>query len=211
MALEQEVKLVVMSDEPLELSTLPLSGFRRGEFKTNHLVSTYFDTPGFHLAKQGWGVRLRFDGKNWLQTVKDKGQAVNGLHQRQEWEHLLSGKGFDIALLRQTPLQNLIDDEQLWSSLSPIFTTEFDRQHCLLKIGEKTTIELAYDRGRVYTETMEAPIHEVELELKSGQLHYLAALAQELCLTQPLQASNCSKAQQGYELVPKYNCEPRHI
>ena len=207
MVLEQEIKLAVMSDQPLDLSTLPLSGFRRSEFKTKRLVSTYFDTPDFELAKQGLGLRLRFDGKNWLQTVKDKGQVDNGLHQRQEWEHLLSGKAFDLALLRQTPLQNLIDDEQLWASLSPIFTTEFDRQHCLLETDKQTTIELAYDRGRVYTATMEAPIHEVELELKSGQLHYLTTLAQDLCLTEPLQANNCSKAQQGYELVPKYNCE----
>ena len=205
MALEQEIKLAVMSDQQLELSALPLPSFRRSEFKTTRLVSTYFDTPDFYLAKQGLGLRLRFDGKNWLQTVKDKGQIDNGLHQRQEWEHSLPGKAFDLALLKQTPLHELIDDEPLWASLSPIFTTEFDRQYCLLETGEQTTIELAYDRGRVYTVTLEAPIHEVELELKSGQLHYLTALAQELCLTEPLQASNCSKAQQGYELVPKYN------
>jgi inorganic triphosphatase YgiF len=205
MALEQEVKLVVMSDEPLELSMLPLSGFRRSEFKTNRLVSTYFDTPDFELAKQGLGLRLRCDGENWLQTVKDKGLVEKGLHQRQEWEYPLSGQAFDLALLKQTPLHSLIDNEVLWASLAPIFTTEFDRKHCLLETADQTLIELAYDRGRVYTATSEQAIHEIELELKSGELHYLTTLAQALCLTEPLLASNCSKAQQGYELVPKYN------
>jgi len=203
MALEQEIKLVVTGEQPLDISALPLVGFQRSELKTTRLVSTYFDTPDFDLIKQGLGLRLRFDGENWLQTVKDTGQVADGLHQRQEWEHPLSGQSFDLAVLRQTPLQSIVDDEQLWATLSPIFTTEFNRQHCLLETEQHTTIELAYDRGRVYTATSEAPIHEVELELKSGQLDYLKKLAQDLCLTEPLKASNQSKAKQGYELALK--------
>lgn len=201
MALEQEIKLVVTGDQSLDISALPLVGYQRSDLKSTRLVSTYFDTPDFDLIKQGLGLRLRFDGENWLQTVKDTGQVDNGLHQRQEWEHLLSEKCFDLALLRQTPLQSLVDDEQLWATLSPVFTTEFIRQHCLLETEQHTTIELAYDRGRVYTTASEEPIHEVELELKAGQLQHMKKLAQELCFTEPLQVSNRSKAQQGYELA----------
>jgi len=202
MALEQEIKLVVTHDQPLTFSALLLpSAYQQGEVQSKHLITTYFDTPDFDLMKHGFGLRLRFDGENWLQTVKESGQVANGLHQRQEWEHPLSKQDFDLALLRQTPIQQWVEDHAFWTTLSPIFTTEFDRQYCLLKTAEQTSIELAYDRGRVYTAMSESPIHEVELELKSGQLNYLTILAQDLCATGYLQANDRSKAQQGYELA----------
>ena len=201
MILEQEIKLTIMSDQILDLSVLPIAGYQRSSIETIHLVSTYFDTPSFNLAKQGLGLRLRFDGRNWLQTVKEKGQIENGLHQRMEWEHLLPSKAFNVALLKQTPLQELIEDEKSWETLSPIFTTDFYRKHCLLEKDNQITIELAYDRGRIYTEVSERRIHELELELKNGELHYLKTLAETLCITEPLQPSNFSKAQQGYELA----------
>lgn len=201
MILEQEIKLTIMSDQILDLSVLPIAGYQRSSIETIHLVSTYFDTPSFNLAKQGLGLRLRFDGRNWLQTVKEKGEIENGLHQRMEWEHLLPSKAFNVALLKQTPLQELIEDEKSWETLSPIFTTDFYRKHCLLEKDNQITIELAYDRGRIYTEVSERRIHELELELKNGELHYLKTLAETLCITEPLQPSNFSKAQQGYELA----------
>jgi|TARA_B100000787_G_scaffold86862_1_gene64092 triphosphatase len=201
MILEQEIKLTIMSDQILDLSVLPIAGYQRSSIETIHLVSTYFDTPSFNLAKQGLGLRLRFDGRNWLQTVKEKGEIENGLHQRMEWEHLLPSKAFNVALLKQTPLQELIEDEKGWETLSPIFTTDFYRKHCLLEKDNQITIELAYDRGRIYTEVSERRIHELELELKNGELHYLKTLAETLCITEPLQPSNFSKAQQGYELA----------
>lgn len=201
MILEQEIKLTIMSDQILDLSVLPIVGYQRSSIETIHLVSTYFDTPSFNLAKQGLGLRLRFDGRNWLQTVKEKGEIENGLHQRMEWEHLLPSKAFNLALLKQTPLQELIEDEKGWETLSPIFTTDFYRKHCLLEKDNQITIELAYDRGRIYTEVSERRIHELELELKNGELHYLKTLAETLCITEPLQPSNFSKAQQGYELA----------
>ena len=201
MILEQEIKLTIMSDQILDLSVLPIVGYQRSSIETIHLVSTYFDTPSFNLAKQGLGLRLRFDGRNWLQTVKEKGEIENGLHQRMEWEHLLPSKAFNVALLKQTPLQELIEDEKGWETLSPIFTTDFYRKHCLLEKDNQITIELAYDRGRIYTEVSERRIHELELELKNGELHYLKTLAETLCITEPLQPSNFSKAQQGYELA----------
>jgi len=201
MILEQEIKLTIMSDQILDLSVLPIAGYQRSSIETIHLVSTYFDTPSFNLAKQGLGLRLRFDGRNWLQTVKEKGEIENGLHQRMEWEHLLPSKAFNVALLKQTPLQELIEDEKGWETLSPIFTTDFYRKHCLLEKDNQITIELAYDRGRIYTEVSERRIHELELELKNGELHYLKTLAETLCITEPLQPSNFSKGQQGYELA----------
>ena len=201
MILEQEIKLTIMSDQILDLSVLPIVGYQRSSIETIHLVSTYFDTPSFNLAKQGLGLRLRFDGRNWLQTVKEKGEIENGLHQRMEWEHLLPSKAFNVALLKQTPLQELIEDEKGWETLSPIFTTDFYRKHCLLEKDNQITIELAYDRGRIYTEVSERRIHELELELKNGELHYLKTLAETLCITEPLQPSNFSKGQQGYELA----------
>ena len=47
------------------------------------------------------------------------------------------------------------------------------------------------------------PIHEIELELKSGNVENLQALANELQQQLSLSPSNTSKAKMGYQLVNK--------
>jgi inorganic triphosphatase YgiF len=90
MSLEQEIKLLVVQPEELELMALPLiSEHLQAAVSHIHLLSTYFDTPDKALMQFGVGLRLRQIGEQWFQTVKCSGEAVNGLHQRKEWEYQL--------------------------------------------------------------------------------------------------------------------------
>ncbi len=201
MALEQEVKLAVNSDEVLDLSSLAwLSPYIQSR-QSFHLISHYFDTPELLLLQQGVGLRRRFDGKQWFQTVKESGHAQQGLHQRREWECRLENDTFDLQHLHQTPLATLIEDESKWQQITAIFTTDFQREIMLLSIEGGLEIELAYDRGVVYTDDSELPIHEVELELKSGSVEQLQVVAMQLQQTMPVEPSDISKAQRGYQLL----------
>ncbi len=204
MSLEQEVKLVVNQHERLNLSLVQwLQSLIDGQVTQSTLVSTYYDTPDKHLQRLGLGLRMRqYDGQ-WMQTVKTSGVVKNGLHQRDEWEHDLVDQNWDIDKLTDTPVATVIKQTELWDTLVPLFTTDFVRDTLQLKYHDGTHIELAYDRGYVYSGELKDRIHEVELELKAGAVEALTELAGQLCAELPLAPSNTSKAKQGYQLAEK--------
>jgi len=84
-----------------------------------------------------------------------------------------------------------------------LFTTDFVRQILLISVPDGSTVELAYDRGHVTASEKKANIHEIELELKSGNVDSLHMLAERLFVQLDVAASDCSKAKQGYELASK--------
>lgn len=199
--LEQELKLVVLGQDKLELTSLAwLMALTDADMETQHLVSIYYDTPDKRLSKEKVGLRLRQKNKQWLQTVKTAGKVQDGLHQRQEWEEELADENWDLAKLKQTPLATIIDDAKTWSTLQPIFTTDFIREAYQLTVSDGTQIELAYDYGEVRAGELKAPIHEIELELKSGSVEQLKQIAKHLQEHFSLKSSDCSKAKQGYQL-----------
>lgn len=201
MSLEQEIKLKVMQAEALDLAALDwlCELFEAKPYK-QHLLSTYFDTPDKALMQFGVGLRLRQVDQKWLQTVKSSGEAIDGLHQRQEWEHELAGSEFDETLLRQTDLAPLLDNKAVWDALAPVFTTDFERLVMPLLLEDGTQIEMAYDRGRVIAGEKQQNIHEIELELKRGDIKKCQQLATRLKTALALEYSDISKAAQGYKL-----------
>jgi len=200
MSLEQEIKLAVLQTEPLDIEALPLIANAMVAAPVSmHLLNTYFDTSDMALMKNKLGLRLRQIDQRYLQTVKANGQVVNGLHQRPEWEHELAGPAFNDVLLAETPLADIMEDKSVWSTLSPVFTTDFQRLEVQLEI-DGTLIELAYDQGQVSAADRTTIIHEIELELKQGQLKIMQDLADSLKALLPLDYSDTSKAKMGYEL-----------
>lgn len=202
MALEQELKLVVNGDIEIDLSALVLPNYKiDGEMMTTHLVSTYFDTNELYLASQKVGLRMRQSDGKWMQTVKTSGHVQDGLHQREEWEHPLAFAEWDLDKLKKTPLATIIENPAIWSKIRPIFTTDFERKTLQLGLDDGTQIELAYDRGWVIAGEARQAIHEIELELKAGDVAYLSLLANELQQQLPVSPNNTSKAKMGYQLI----------
>ena len=201
MIMEQELKLTVLSEQGLDLGHLSwLQALLDGEVTACHLSNTYFDTADNALMRFGVGLRLRQIDDRWLQTVKTRGHVSAGLHQRQEWEQEVNGPAFDLAALRQTALAPLVDDANVWPALQAIFKTDFERQIYPLKI-QQSEIELAYDYGVVQVAEQQQLIHEIELELKHGEIADCRDLAKKLVAELPLHYSDISKAERGYKLV----------
>jgi len=113
----------------------------------------------------------------------------------------LQGPQWDLDMLRQTPLAAMIDNTILWSSLAPLFTTDFVRDSWQLTLADNSQVELAYDFGDVRAGDKSCSIHEIELELKSGDVESLSQLATLLRAQFDVMPSNCSKAKMGYDLV----------
>lgn len=201
MSLEQEIKLQVTQAESLLLHEIDWLKKRLiQDVYQQHLLSTYFDTADKALMKFGVGLRLRQIGEQWLQTVKCSGKASSGLHERQEWEHELEAPEFDLERLAETAIAPLLEQEQVWNAIQPVFTTEFERDVWLLRLEADTVVEMAYDRGEVRAGDKQTPIHEIELELKQGQIDICQKLADQLKAALPLEYSNISKAGLGYGL-----------
>jgi len=203
MATELEIKLTLT--EPAQqqaldwLLSLPLA--ETGSRKT--LVNRYYDTPDAALNQARAALRVRQAGDRYIQTLKTRGEFVNGAHNRQEWEWDLAGPELDLSLLEQTPLHNQVD----LSDLQLAFETNFQRQEIILKDGDNE-IEVAVDAGQILGGGKTMPLHEVEFELKAGDAECLMQQASKLAEQVPVFLNLVSKAEQGYYLAGIYQPEP---
>lgn len=199
MATELEIKLSVSERSQARavewLSAQP--EVRPG--KTKSLINRYFDTPKADLNKAKAALRIRKAGNDFIQTLKTRGEFVDGAHRREEWEWSVSGPELDLSLLEETPLSSELD----LSSLEVVFETNFQRQVLWLE-QEQTVIEVAVDAGSVAGNGVSRPLHEVEFELKSGEGGKLVAWALEMAREVPVFLNLVSKAEQGYFLAGLY-------
>src|SRR5690606_4828891 len=195
MANEIELKLALA---PQGMQTLKQSWLSRHNVESQarqQLGNIYFDTPELALNQHKVALRLREHNGQYIQTLKTKGQSVGGLHQRGEWEWEVAEPRLYPELLVGTAFPQEIQVGEL----TPLFRTDFERTVVLMRRGE-SLIELALDEGWVIAGERKAPILEVELELRQGNLAELFNLAQELAQEVPVWLSDISKAERGYRL-----------
>lgn len=202
MATETELKLLIEPAAMEQLSRHPLLSDAQGQ-NPQLLYNTYYDTPALELAAEKVALRVRQQGGRFIQTLKTRGQSVNGLHQRGEWEWDLASATLDPLLLGEDIWPQALDSADLLHLL-PIFTTDFKRRLWWLSF-EGAEIEVALDQGDVVCECPQGgrlsdAICEVELELKSGSPAALFTLAQRLGEGINLMPGDISKAQRGYRL-----------
>ena len=198
--MEIELKLLVPPAALEALSADPLlTGVKARRKARKRLDNIYFDTPDRALALARIGLRLRKDGRRWLQTVKSGGSAQAGLHQREEIEFAVAGKALEWAQLAGTPFEAML--EPAWQQVVPQFRTLFTRDIRLLRGKSGADIEVAIDQGEIIAGSRREALCELELELKSGAVDDLFDIALELAGRHPLMVDNRSKAERGDALA----------
>ena len=165
------------------------------------LENTYFNTPDFLLNKHKVALRIREktneQGKNvFVQTFKTAGHSVNGLSQRGEWEWVLPENSLNLDELQQCDAWPKVIG---LDSLVAVFETSFTRYLANINWGD-STVELVLDWGHIISGGKQEKIHEIELELKSGNQDDLKSLSDQLKKYLPLLASDTSKAERGFKL-----------
>lgn len=166
---------------------------------TRQLISTYFDTPDLRLLDAEISLRVRSMSGGWFQAVKAAGSSVAGLHQRMEWEDIISGGEPDFSKITEPALAAIFADSQLRDALQPIFVTDVERTEWQLRMPDGTALEVALDLGELQVGTdIRETINEVEIELKHGDAAQVFSLALALQADIPLTIENISKAQRGY-------------
>jgi len=163
------------------------------------LINTYYDTPDLRLRRERIVVRYRQKGGQWLLTVKTAPQLTAGLARRSEWEVPARPGAFDFSHVDSDSLRSLL--ESLRDELQPLFTTHFRRHIWLLEPRHGVRIELALDRGWIDARGQRQTIREVELELLSGEVADLFALAGQLQASLPLHPEVSSKSERAYRLL----------
>lgn len=168
------------------------------------LHSAYYDTPDLELHRIGMALRIRRDGKRWIQTLKGGGSVHAGLHVRNEWETMVPVARLDFERLVECGAPRF--PPKLRSRLQRIFSTDFVRTTYDLTY-EGSEIELCMDVGEISSGDASCPISEIELELKSGESVQLFNFALALIDVVPLEIEVTSKAAYGYLLFTKTRLE----
>lgn len=173
-----------------------------------HLQAIYFDTADRRLARAGMSLRLRKEGRQWVQTTK-----AGGLHAMQRMEHEVvlrgvAGNAPAIDLQRHvgTPLGDLLTETlapqsgELAAVLLPLYRTDIWRSHRVLR-AKGGSVELAFDLGEIVAEDRRWPICELEIELVRGSPAAVIDVAQRWAVRHGLWLDVRSKAERGDRLA----------
>lgn len=168
-----------------------------GEYQGEPLMldNQYFDTDDLALNQSHAALRIRKSQHGYKQTLKNKGQAIAGLHQRGEWEYEIDQAEIDWSLFPE----ELKIDPDLKNAIKPLFKTDFKRHVWIKQFGD-SKIELVLDQGLILNQHKQIPLCEIELELLEGTPQDLFAFARELAQQLPLVPCDINKAERGYGL-----------
>jgi triphosphatase len=190
---ETELKLAFPAEARVAIEHHPTLAAAAARTIIQHAV--YYDTPDLALRVAGFNLRVRRNDGALVQTLKSDAEAAEVATKRGEWEWEMLGETPDVSLLSTTPAASFSKAE-----LQPAFEVKVTRVVRQLALRDGADVELALDDGLITSGTKQAPILEMELELKSGSPASLYRLALELHAALPLRILTESKAARGYQL-----------
>lgn len=201
MSQEIELKLTA-NQEVINSLKQELSHFQLLTQKQVFSQNSYFDTEDHFFAKKKMGLRVRKEQDRYTMTLKTTGSTQGALHIRPEYNVQLSSSTPDMTQFAQyAELQLERDYQTLQSTLQPIFSTDFQREYYLLETGNGTQLEIAIDQGKILAKQQQAPISEIEIELKNGKVIDVLNFVQNLLFLDGMRLGQESKAERGYQLA----------
>lgn len=190
--LEQEIKLHVPAGSRKavaeQLAALP--GPRR-----QRLRAMYFDTADRALGRQLASLRLRQEGRRWVQTFK---MAGGDALSRIELNHPRPGPTLDLSVYGDTPARAVLDKAR--NELVLFYETDIMRMTREVRTRQGV-VELAYDVGSIRAGELEVFVNELELERKSGEVRALFTQGARWLRQHELILDPRSKAERGDALA----------
>src|SRR5688572_29370571 len=191
---ELEIKFQLSKSDVARLNRrLVTNKLTSGEPSTQDLRSIYFDTASYSLRKMGVSLRLRQQGKTWVQTIKADKSIRSGVSNPIEIELPVKAGKPDLAKLRHTALARAVRKAVGEAPLHPLFETEVRRTRHNVK-ANGTVVELAFDEGELKAKSKRRKLCEAELELKSGHVSGLLETAEQIFSGSELVFSTRSKS-----------------
>lgn len=185
-----------------------VASMRKGKTIRKRLQAKYFDTVDNALARRSIVVRLRKEGRRWVQTAKG---PTSGPLERLEHNVTLAALApgsvhqVDLARHSSTPVGRAIEAAlglkagEAFPALHQLYETDVQRTSRTVE-RSGSVVELALDQGRVRAGARVLEICEFEVELKSGRPEDAAVLARQWCVRHGLWLSTISKSMKGQRL-----------
>ena len=179
-----------------------------GKVTRQRLQASYFDTADGTLTAHSIVVRLRKEGRRWVQTAKG---PTADLLERLEHNAALplqragSTPALDLSRHRGTPVGKLIDKALglkaagNYPRLDLLYGTDIQRITRQVACGT-SVVEVALDQGRIFAAGRSQLICELEIELKQGKPLDAVALARQWCASHGLWISTIAKSVKGQRL-----------
>jgi inorganic triphosphatase YgiF len=179
-----------------------LRAFGTATSRTVPMQALYFDTADERLAGAGFALRLRKEGRRWVQTLKGRGDGV--MHRLEHEVELPAARvapALDIRRHAGSPageaLAALLADG---SPLQTRYGTSIRRRRRRVR-AFGAWIEVAFDEGRIQAGASSLPVFEVEFELLSGPPAALPALAAQWVQRHGLWIDVRTKSERGHRLA----------
>ena len=168
---------------------------KRGTVTRIRLRALYFDTPSRELVQARVALRLRQEGRQWVQTLKMPGEHVLS---RVEINHNRPGPVLDLSVYVGTLAEAAISS--ITEPLGVCYETDVVR--LLRKVRSRQgSVEIALDTGCLRAGKLELPISEIEFELLSGKLGAVFELGRKWQRTHGLILDARSKSERGDQLA----------
>lgn len=161
------------------------------------MATTYYDTPDRQLSARKWTLRLRLENGKHICTLKTPMGTARG-----EWE--TESETIEAAI----PILCKLGCPRELLSLTaggvvPISGAAFTRLAGQVRFGA-SRLELALDRGKLTAGPLEAPLCEVEVELKEGSAGDADRYAADLAKCYGLAELPTSKFKRALALRTEY-------
>ena len=207
-----EYLLMTEFELKFEVSPAALTGvsaaMQRGTLTRQRLQASYFDTADGMLALHGIVVRLRKEGRRWVQTAKAPTAELLARLEHNAAVALPAAGTVptpDLSRHHGTPVGDAIAKalgrtaEQTRPELQLLYGTDIKRVTTCIAVND-SLIELALDQGRVFSGGHSQAVCELEVELKQGLPIDAAALARQWCNAHGLWLSTIAKSMKGQRL-----------
>jgi inorganic triphosphatase YgiF len=187
------------------------AALKRGAVVRTRLQARYFDTADQRLAADGMVLRLRKEGRRWVQTVKAIGDnALHRLEHNVDLGTAAAAPQIDPQRHQGTPVGDRLG--KLLAEGGAVLVERQSTDIVRLTRDVRVTgpggavVEMALDIGKVVAhagtpEQRESPVCELELELKRGDVQGLVSLARRWSQQHGLWFSTVSKAERGARLL----------
>jgi len=170
------------------------------------LTSIYYDTAGRALRRAGFVLRLRREGRLWIQTLKSRANAAGALG-RGEWESVAAKGSPETGPIRLTPAGTAL---RPGATLKALFKIVVQRRSVMAE-RSGAAVEVSFDVGEAIAGGRAESFNELELELKSGSAQGLFALADQLSEGFVLTPSFTTKADRGFALLRGRGARATHF
>jgi triphosphatase len=191
-----------------------------GAPRRTHLLAIYFDTPDRRLAAAGMALRLRKEGRRWVQTLKAAGPDI--MHRLEHNVPLTGAMQVPAGTVPEAdPLRHAgtqagallaaalapREGDHMPPCLIALYSTDIWRRARTLR-ATGCTVELAFDSGEIVAGERSWPVCELEIELVRGRPSAMLDVARRWVRKHGLWLDIRSKAERGDRLARNARMSP---